>query len=154
MSGNVIWRTICHGEAPSTRAACSISFGILSIAAWNMIIANAIPRQMLMMMIESSGALCSQSTGEMPSSARPRLRVPNCPSASMLPHASAATTSGTTMGRRIAAPNRPLNRIDVRLSKMAAIMPSTNWPTIAEKNTNSAEIPSDCKNPPSVNSVR
>ncbi len=127
---------------------------MLSIAAWNMIIANAMPRQMLMMMIESIGTLCSQSTGPMPSQPRPRLRVPYCPWASMLPQASAATVSGTTMGSRIAAPNSPLKRIVVRLSKMAAIMPSTNWPMMAEKNTNSADSPSDCRKPPSVNSVR
>ena len=55
---------------------------------------------------------------------------------STLAQVSEATTSGTIMGISTAAPKRPLPRTHGRLSRMAATIPSTVWPMIAEKSTN------------------
>jgi hypothetical protein len=51
------------------------------------------------------------------------------------------------MGRRIAAPYRLFSRISVFERIKAATMPITNWPSIAEKKTNSAESPRDWRKP-------
>ena len=76
ISGRVIRVRSWRGDAPSTVAASVTSCGTPSSAAANRIIAKAIPRQTLTMMIANIALSWSQATGATPASPITRLTVP------------------------------------------------------------------------------
>src|SRR5438034_9209780 len=102
-SGKVIRQNIWRGVAPSIRAASYTSVGTALRPDVINIIANAMPRQVFTTMIINSGKDPSQFWGAIPTSATIRLTVEYLPPASMDIQMKPATTSGTALGKRIAA---------------------------------------------------
>src|SRR6266404_1103041 len=124
-SGKVIRQNIWCGVAPSIRAASYTSVGTALRPEVINIIANAMPRQVFTTMIINSGKDPSQFWGGIPTSATIRLTVEYLPPASMDIQMKPATTSGTALGKRIAALKTGLKAIG-RLSAIADASPSTN----------------------------
>src|SRR5207344_2768626 len=89
------------------------------------IIANAMPRQVFTTMIISSGTVSSQFCGGIPNNPTIRLTVEYLPPASIDIQMKPATTSGTALGKRMAALKRGLSAIGL-LSAIADASPSTN----------------------------
>lgn len=150
MRGNTASRSVCHVDAPASRAVSRCDGGTFPRAAPQSIIENAVPRHTLNTTTHAIGWSSSHAVPGVPSMA---LRVPPSRSRSAI-HRNAMTEDGRIQASSTSPSTRRLTRPDRSRITHAIEKPSTVCPITADPRTNWSVSHSDRWKSPSPSTVR